>query len=124
MVSLSKCLLMFQILIIFIISALHLVLICSLKLSCESRYPPRYWTAEHLSIVSLMTLIVFSQHFKSCCPLPKYINSVLDSFSLSLTASIHALTYSSEDLRIAMVSCSYLVPGLNCMYRVVIYKST
>ena len=101
-VSLSKYLLMLQILRIFRIAALHLVLMCSLKLSCQSRY----LTVEHLSIVSLMTLIVFSLHFESCCSLPKYINSVLDSFSFSLRVSIHALTSSSEGLRIAMVSYS------------------
>ena len=107
---------MFQILMIFNITDLHFVLICSLKLSCESSYPPRYWTVEHLSIVSLMTLIVFSLHFESCCPLPMYINSVLDSFSLSLTAFIHALISLSEDSRIAIVSCSCLVPDLNCLH--------
>ena len=101
---------------IFNIADLHFVLICSLKLSCESRYCPRYQTVEHLSVVSLMTLIVFSLDFESCCPLPKYINSVLDSFSLSLTASIHALISLSEDSRITMVSCSCLVPDLNYLH--------
>ena len=57
---------------------------CSLKLSCELRYPPRYLTVEHLSIVSLMTLVVFSLHFESGCLVPKYMNSVLDLFSFSL----------------------------------------
>ena len=100
----------------FIIAALHFVFMCSLKLSCESRYSPRYQTVEHLSVFSLMTLIVFSVHFESCCPLPKYINSVFDSFSLSLTASIHALISLREDSRVAMVSCSSLVPDLNCLH--------
>ena len=98
------------------IADLHFVLICSLKLSCESRYPPRYQMVEHLFIVSSMTLIVFSLHFVSCCLPPKYRNSVLDSFNLSLTASIHALMSLSEDSRVAMVSCSYLVPDLNSLH--------
>ena len=101
---------------IFNIADLHFVIICSLKWSCEPRYPPRYRTVEHLSVVSLMTLIVFSLHFESCCPLPKYINSVLDSFSLSLIASIHALISLSEDSSIATGSCSYLAPDLNCLH--------
>ena len=113
----SKYLLMLWIFRIFRIAALYLVLMCSLKLSCESRYPPRYLTIKHLSIVLWMTLIIFSLLFVKCCPLPKYINFVLDSFSLSLTVLIHALTSSGEDSRIAIVSCSCLVPDLNylCM---------
>ena len=107
---------MYQILRMFIIAALDFVFICSLKLSCESRYPPRYQTVEHLSIVSLMTLIVFSLHFESCCPLQKYINSVFGSFRLSLTASIHALISLGEDTGVTMVSCSCLVPDLNCLH--------
>ena len=107
---------MFQILRMFIIAALHFAFICSLKLSCESKYPPRYWTVEHLSIVSLMTLVVFALHFESCCPLLKYINSFFDSFSLSLTKSIHALISLREGSRVTMVSCSCLVPDLNCLH--------
>ena len=107
---------MFQILMMFNIAALHFVLICFLKLSSELRYALRYWAVGHLAIVSLMTLIVLSLHFESCCSLPNYINSVLDLFNLSLTASIHALMSLSEDSRIAMVSCSCLVPDLNCLH--------
>ena len=62
---------MFQILIMLSTADLHFVLICSFKLSCESRYAPRYLTVEHLFIVSSMTLIVFSLNFLSCCLLPK-----------------------------------------------------
>ena len=107
---------MFWILMMLSTADFHFVLICSLKLSCESRYAPKYLTVEHLFIVSLMTLIVFSLHFLSCCPLPKYMNSVLDLFNLSLTASIHALMSLSEDSRIAVVSCSCPVPYLNCLH--------
>ena len=107
---------MFQILMMLSTADLHFVSICSLKLSCESRYAPRYLMVEHLFIVSSMTLIVFSLHFLSCCPLLKYKNSVLDLFNLSLTASIQALISLREDSRIAIVSCSRPAPGLNCLH--------
>ena len=107
---------MFWILMMLSTADLHFVLTCSLKLSRESRYAPRYLMVEHLFIVSSMTLIVFSLHFLSCCLLPKYINSVLDSFNQSLTASIHALMSLSEDSRVTMVSCSCSVPDLNCLH--------
>ena len=55
-------------------------------------------------------------HFESGCLLPKYINSVLESISFYLMASIHALASSNEYLMIAMWSCSWLVPDLNCFH--------
>ena len=50
--------------------------------------------------------------FLSCCLLPKYMNSVLDLLSLSLTSSIHSFILSIASSMITMVSYS-VFPGLN-----------
>ena len=97
---------MFHILMMFSVVALHLISMCSLNVRLESICPPRYLTLVDLSVDSSMTLIVLWVFLLSCCLLPKEMNSVFPSFSLSLMASILVLMSDVDLSMILMVSSS------------------
>ena len=88
---------------------LHLFLMCCLNVSVLSRYPPRYLMTLDLSMFSSSTFRLFVVHLFRCGLLPNSINSVLDSFILSLTASIHFLILSIDLLMAVITVCSSLL---------------
>ena len=96
----------------FIIAALHFIFMCSLKLSSESSYAPRYLVIPVPFITSSLIFSLFVMHFSSCLGLSKYINSVLLLFIFSHTWSIQVLISCNDSSMILMVSSSSLWSSL------------
>ena len=73
-----------------------------------------YLMTSLLNIKSPAMLMELDEHLRSCTALPKYMNSVLDGFILSLVSFIHCLMLirHSSSCAIAFVS-SVLLLALN-----------
>ena len=68
---------------------------------------PRYFMEWDLTIKSPTTFRSSMMHFLSCGLFPKYMNSVLAGYILSLTASIQGLMLSMHVCRLCMVVSSW-----------------
>ena len=90
----------------FILAALHFILMYHLNRRFLSRCPPKYLTWVYLSMVSPMMFIDECWYFASCWLLPKYTSSVFDSLSLSLTACIQNFISCIESSMIVMMLSS------------------
>ena len=98
----------------FSMAALHFLVTWSLKLSDASSQTPRYLMTSLLRIKSPATSIELVKHLCSCGALPKWMNSVLEGFILSLAWSIHCLMLSRQLSSLVMVVVSSCVlPALN-----------
>ena len=119
-VSLVRYFLMLCILMMFSVAALCLVCMRSLKVTLESRCPPKYQTFVDLLIDSPMIFIVMWVALLSCCLLPKinefslcFIQFEFNSFQPGLDV-IHGVFHDSNG--VILWWCFIDFVGVGCLW--------